>query len=87
MKKVIKVNTEPCIGCSLCSLTCSMTWNHAYGLNDSHITVKRNDLDGRFEVVILETCKKCFKCVMICPSSCLEIVEIQENLNEGGHNG
>jgi formate hydrogenlyase subunit 6/NADH:ubiquinone oxidoreductase subunit I len=87
MKKVIKVNTEPCIGCSLCSLTCSVTWNHAYGLNDSHITVNRNDLAGLFVVEIFDTCKRCFKCVEICPSSCLEVVEIQENLDKGGHNG
>lgn len=87
MKKIIQVDTEPCIGCSLCSLICSITWNHAYGLNDVHITVNRSDLDGRFEVNVLDTCKRCFKCVKICPSSCLEIVEIQDVQDEGGQNG
>ncbi|MDP3386692.1 MAG: hypothetical protein Q8S24_05630 [Eubacteriales bacterium] len=87
MEKVIRINSEPCIGCSLCSLTCSMTWNHNYGLNECHITVKRLDLEGRFEVEILDTCKRCYKCVRICPSSCIEIVEIQDSQDKGGLNG
>ncbi|HAE41389.1 MAG TPA: hypothetical protein DCG34_00520 [Clostridiales bacterium] len=85
--KAIKIYSEQCIGCSLCSLECSITWNNAYGLNDSFIIIKRSDLEGHFEAEVLDSCKRCFKCVKICPSSCIEIVDIQNKFEEVGLDG
>ena len=79
MKRKMVINPSKCIGCSLCSLTCTMTYNKIFGLGKGHIKVKRLDDDGNFEIIFLSTCKHCLKCAEACPTSCLSIVEIPDS--------
>ncbi|MDK2823587.1 MAG: hypothetical protein PWQ67_1803 [Clostridia bacterium] len=66
---------KKCTGCTSCSLTCAITYNNEFDLKKSHVQVKKNDLDGTFNIIFSSTCLSCGKCAEVCPSGCLSIID------------
>lgn len=78
MAKALAVNPNRCIGCSTCALTCSITYHNEFNLSKAHISIKKQDFEGVFQISFASTCKGCKECAKVCPSDALSIVEIDE---------
>lgn len=81
MSKKLVVEPRKCIGCSTCSLTCSITYNDHFDLSKAHIKIVRNDFSGTFEITFYSTCKGCLQCAKVCPSGALTEIELTESEN------
>ncbi len=78
------ITPKKCTGCTTCALTCSILYNDAFDLSNSHIRIIKNDFRGTFEIILKSTCLSCYKCAETCPTGCLETVNITDlNLKEG----
>ena len=78
MPKKLLVEPGKCIGCSTCSLTCSITYNDHFDLSKAHIKIVRNDFLGTFEITFSSNCKGCLQCARVCPSGALAEVDLPE---------
>jgi len=76
------VKPKMCIGCSMCALTCSITYNDEFRLDKAHITIKKHDLKGIFDITFSSTCFSCLKCTQVCHTGCLRIVEVKEETGQ-----
>lgn len=83
MAKALAVTPGKCIGCSTCSLTCSITYHNEFNLTKAHISVIKDDFAGVFHLSFASTCKGCKECARVCPTGALRLVETVET-NEGG---
>lgn len=80
--KYLAVNPQLCVGCSSCSLICSITWQGEFNPNKAYIRVKKHDLSGLFEISFSSECKHCKKCGMECPAGALSVVEVEDEKGE-----
>lgn len=76
MSKEIIITPAKCTGCSTCVLECSFANSGEFSLNNSHITITRDEFAGRFLITFSSTCRGCKKCALVCPSGALRLVDI-----------
>ncbi|KJS80959.1 MAG: hypothetical protein JM58_18250 [Peptococcaceae bacterium BICA1-8] len=74
MTKGIVINPGKCTGCTICSLTCTITYNNDFNLNKAHIKIRKNDMEGTFLISFSSTCLTCGKCAEVCPTGCLSML-------------
>ena len=74
-KLLVVPREHKCIGCNLCSLSCSVYEKRKLGIKDSAIVIKGHP--GKYKVQIDYGSKIKFpeKIVKICPQNCFDIVE------------
>lgn len=77
MSKEILIKPRLCIGCSTCSLYCSMQNTGEFRPSRAYIRIIRRDFEGRFDIVFSSSCKGCCVCARSCPSGALKLVDIQ----------
>lgn len=73
--KHLTVTPGLCLGCSACSLICSLTWQGEINPQKAYIQIKKHDREGSFDIIFSSQCKSCKKCGLECPSGALAIVE------------
>lgn len=78
MTKMV-ITPKKCTGCTTCALTCSIIYSDEFDLSNSHIRIKKKDFQGTFEITFSSTCLSCYKCAKVCPTGCLEIVNITDS--------
>lgn len=78
MAKEMVITPKKCIGCTTCALTCSITYHDEFDLTKAHVTIKKHDLNGQFDITFSSTCRSCYKCAEVCPAGCLRVVEVPE---------
>lgn len=83
MKRRIYISEEKCIGCTLCALTCSMTFQKTFNPAQSYINIKKDDINGLTHITISPLCLNCGQCAAICPTNCLTFKDDTASL-EGG---
>lgn len=79
IKRKMVITPKKCTGCTTCALTCSITYSDEFNLSDSHIKIKKKDMQGIFEITFSSTCLSCYKCAEACPTGCLEIVNVTDS--------
>lgn len=71
----IKINPEKCVGCRICQLTCSFTYNKTF--NPTKARIKIIDLYGLTpKIEFTEECVQCGKCASNCLYGALELIEV-----------
>lgn len=78
MAKFLAVTPNRCTGCSTCALTCSITYYNEFNLSKAHISIRKHDFEGVFQLSFASSCKGCKECAKVCPSGALRIVETEE---------
>jgi len=68
-----------CIGCSTCTLTCSLVHHGVFDPGRANIRVNRDDFAGVFELRFSSTCNECKQCARVCPSGALQLIELPSN--------
>ena len=76
--KEIEIRTYPkrCVGCRLCQLICSFTYEKAYNPSKARIRIER--LRAGSAIGFTEECNNCGICVDYCMYDALEKVFIEE---------
>lgn len=82
MTKAIALASRLCIGCSLCTLTCSIYWFDEFNLGKGFVQVKRYDQEGLFEISFSSCCRNCLRCAEACPSGALRVVEMPDQVEK-----
>jgi Fe-S-cluster-containing hydrogenase component 2 len=79
MAKEIIIKPGLCIGCSTCSLTCSLQNRGEFRPSTAYVKVFKNDFKGIFDISFSSSCKGCGMCALSCPSGALRRIEVSDN--------
>jgi carbon-monoxide dehydrogenase iron sulfur subunit len=78
MEKMLIVDADKCVGCSICELVCSMVKKGECNPKKSLIKVMRNrEMDVNIPILSME-CDFCGKCVESCLPEALSFVALPE---------
>ena len=80
----IIIRPARCIGCSTCTLTCSLVHHGVFDPGRSNIRVTKNEFAGIFELGFSSTCSHCKQCARVCPAGALQLVELPETPGKEG---
>ncbi|HEX3031634.1 MAG TPA: 4Fe-4S dicluster domain-containing protein [Bacillota bacterium] len=83
MSRELVIKPGLCIGCTTCSLTCSITWGEDFDVNRSYVKVGKDDKHGLFTIAFSSECRNCKKCGETCPSGALRVVELEDKEGKG----
>lgn len=74
ISKKIKIYHEKCVGCRICQLTCSFTYNKTF--NPIKARIKITNLYGLTpKIKFTDQCVQCGKCASNCLYGALELIE------------
>ncbi|MFZ5647525.1 MAG: 4Fe-4S dicluster domain-containing protein [Bacillota bacterium] len=76
MAKEIVIKPRLCLGCSLCSLSCSMQNTGEFKPSLAYIRITRMDFEGKFDITFSSSCRGCGVCARACPSGALRLVDV-----------
>jgi carbon-monoxide dehydrogenase iron sulfur subunit len=78
MAKEILIKPGLCIGCSTCSLTCSLQNRGEFRPSIAFVRVVRREFEGTFNISFSSACTGCGACAQNCPSGALSRIEINK---------
>jgi Fe-S-cluster-containing hydrogenase component 2 len=75
MMKISEIRTYPmsCVGCLLCQLICSFTYEKVFNPSKARIVIE--PINGGAKIGFTEDCTRCGKCAEYCIYGVLEKVE------------
>lgn len=73
--QLLVLNPHKCIGCSTCSLVCSIINLGEYSVERAYVKLLRDDRQGRFFLAFSNQCKLCMQCAKNCPEGAISSVE------------
>ncbi len=78
MMSKVEIKTHPgeCVGCLICQLACSFTYEKLFNPSAAHIKINRSG-EG-FEIAFAQECNKCGICSQYCVYGALEAIRGDE---------
>ncbi len=76
MAKEIIIKPRLCLGCSTCSLACSLRHMGAFRPSMAHVRLQKKDFEGVFDITFSSSCRGCGSCARSCPSGALKEIDL-----------
>jgi len=72
--KCVVFDEEKCVGCGICELVCSATWQKVFNPFKANLRIEQTEIYGKFEAFICRQ-KPDPECVKACPTGALYVDE------------